>query len=536
MQKKHIFRNNKRLIGLGFALLIFMALFIYNHMQYTNVYIGYQDQIPSFIPTTPNQRQLLQSALNEPLEANHDVSRPSASEAVFTVELHHPFWGKAIYQVVSIDPSGVVILHDKSYYRAQNADFFYTQPYFDAVYNDQLMPSAAINHFTKAESLTLPASSASWQILKFDGNWYPVEVKTANQSQIISINRPDDQLFVTFDKIPDEVVLSYETAGTSALVIRNLHETDSGYMLPFSETDGVYHYHLTATWHDDTANFEGTVKYAFEIHYDRPTVFDFNHTTIEQGEPLIITTQYAEETELPTIEQSISDSTQVKFYQSASNYICYIPTNYDTSPGDYDILLDGKHYPVTVTARNFNIQHLIIDETVAQSTRNDAAYEEFDALFDPVRTRSSPKTLTSGDYILPATGRLSTEFGETRDVNGAMTTYRHSGLDIAAPNGTPVAATNSGNIVFSDFLTLTGNTIVIDHGAGIFSTYFHLSERLCQKGEFVEKGSIIGNVGSTGFSTGPHLHFILSFYDVNFEPGWLLFDDAVTYDNYKKLW
>jgi hypothetical protein len=535
MQRKNDFKLSKRIMATCFFLMILAALLIYNQTQYANVYIGYQELSPTFIPTTPDQRQQLQKALSERLETDNSSETPDSNNQ-FTVELHRPLFGKTVYQIVSIDASGVIICHDDVYHHAKDVNYFYTEPYFDAIYNDLQMPSASFEYFSETESVDLQATSANWQLLKFDGNWYPAEEKTTTQTQSIAVNNPDDLLSVTFDKKPDEVVLSYETASTSALVISSLHETASGYTLPISETDGTYHYHLTATWHDEASSFEGTAKYAFEIHCDRPAVFNIKQRSIEQGEPLIITTQYASEAELPTIEQTLSASSHIKFYQNASNFICYIPTNYDTKPGDYDILLNNTLYQVTVTARDFNVQHLMIDETVAQSTRNDAAYEEFDALFDPVRTVSSAQTLTSGNYILPVSGRLSTEFGETRDVNGSMTTYRHSGLDIAAPSGTPVAATNSGNIVFSGFLTLTGNTIVIDHGAGIFSTYFHLSERLCQQGESVEKGSIIGSVGSTGFSTGPHLHFILSFYDTNLEPGWLLFDDAVTYGNYKDLW
>ena len=117
--------------------------------------------------------------------------------------------------------------------------------------------------------------------------------------------------------------------------------------------------------------------------------------------------------------------------------------------------------------------------------------------------QSSDEDLTDGDYILPTTGRLSTEYGETRYVNGSPTSYRHSGLDIATPRGTPVYATNSGKVLLATPLILTGNTILIDHGQGIFSTYFHLNKLTVKEGEMVKNGDLIGEVGTTGFSTGP---------------------------------
>ena len=105
-----------------------------------------------------------------------------------------------------------------------------------------------------------------------------------------------------------------------------------------------------------------------------------------------------------------------------------------------------------------------------------------------------------------------------RYVNDSITSYRHSGLDIAIDRGTPIMATNSGVVNLAQQLILTGNTIVIDHGLGIFSTYFHMDSLNVENGQMVTKGDIIGTVGSTGFSTGPHLHWTMSYYRTNLDP------------------
>lgn len=104
-----------------------------------------------------------------------------------------------------------------------------------------------------------------------------------------------------------------------------------------------------------------------------------------------------------------------------------------------------------------------------------------------------------------------------RYVNDALTSYRHSGTDYAVPKGTPVKAPNNGRVNLSMFLTLTGNTVVIDHGLGLFSVYFHMDSLNVEKGQMVVKGDSIGTVGSTGFSTGPHLHYTTSIGKVNFD-------------------
>jgi murein DD-endopeptidase MepM/ murein hydrolase activator NlpD len=101
---------------------------------------------------------------------------------------------------------------------------------------------------------------------------------------------------------------------------------------------------------------------------------------------------------------------------------------------------------------------------------------------------------------------ISTPFGAKRIINGKRRSI-HWGTDFRAPKGTPVYAALSGKVVLAENLYFTGNTVVIDHGLGIHTLYAHLSEITVKEGQFVKAGQVIGKVGSTGRSTGPHLHF-----------------------------
>ena len=113
--------------------------------------------------------------------------------------------------------------------------------------------------------------------------------------------------------------------------------------------------------------------------------------------------------------------------------------------------------------------------------------------------------------------RISSPFGGRRFINGRPAGV-HKGVDFAAPKGTPVLATLSGKVVLAGYLPLTGNTVIIDHGWGLMSLYAHLSEIKVKYGQFVKQGQIIGKVGSTGRSTGPHLHFGIYLNDVAVDP------------------
>ncbi|MEW5934160.1 MAG: M23 family metallopeptidase, partial [Bacillota bacterium] len=82
-----------------------------------------------------------------------------------------------------------------------------------------------------------------------------------------------------------------------------------------------------------------------------------------------------------------------------------------------------------------------------------------------------------------------------------------AGVDLVAPAGTPVVATNAGRVVFTDRLHAAGLTVIVDHGLSLFSSYCHLSRIAVRTGDTVRKGQVVGWVGNTGFSTGPHLHW-----------------------------
>ncbi len=128
-------------------------------------------------------------------------------------------------------------------------------------------------------------------------------------------------------------------------------------------------------------------------------------------------------------------------------------------------------------------------------------------LLKKVLSQVTPKKFKSNKFLLPIKRiSISTPFGAKRILNGKKR-YIHWGVDLRARRGTPVRASLSGKVVLARELYYTGKTVIIDHGCGIHTLYAHLSKLLVKEGEFVKRGKVIGRVGSTGRSTGPHLHF-----------------------------
>lgn len=127
--------------------------------------------------------------------------------------------------------------------------------------------------------------------------------------------------------------------------------------------------------------------------------------------------------------------------------------------------------------------------------------------------------LWENEFILPLDNSVSTYFGLKR--KGKTYSYYHRGLDFSASKGTPVKAVNNGKVVLGEEkLNVYGNSLVIDHGQGITSCYFHLNKILKKTSDIVKKGEIIAEVGSTGWSTGPHLHMGIYLQGEAVDPLW----------------
>jgi hypothetical protein len=173
--------------------------------------------------------------------------------------------------------------------------------------------------------------------------------------------------------------------------------------------------------------------------------------------------------------------------------------------------------PLVVEKAAFPLQKLTLPEgEVTLSPKDEARAEREAALLRALWQRVSGK-LWEGRFLMPLDNSFSTAFGTRRLMNGTKK-GRHTGLDIRGHRGEPVLAANAGRVVLARELFFGGNTVVLDHGQGIYTIYMHLSAFKVAKGSVVRKGQVIGLVGSTGRSTGPHLHYGVKVNAVNTNP------------------
>ena len=153
------------------------------------------------------------------------------------------------------------------------------------------------------------------------------------------------------------------------------------------------------------------------------------------------------------------------------------------------------------------------DDKVFLSPEDEKRVNEENLKLKSIWKISSEKKWT-GKFIMPLENSLSTDFGVRRIINNRKTSI-HRGVDIRGKEGEEIKASNSGRVVLAEEFFYGGNTVVLDHGLQIYTAYMHLSRFNIKAGDMVEKGDIVGCVGSTGRSTGPHLHFGVKVQDTS---------------------
>jgi hypothetical protein len=202
--------------------------------------------------------------------------------------------------------------------------------------------------------------------------------------------------------------------------------------------------------------------------------------------------------------------------------------------------VDADHelgtYPVSITVRDRAGR--VVAELSASLAVFDTPYPveqiylepDQSALLDPaleqqeqatraaVYSEVTPERLWSGPFIFPVAGAISSPYGIGRSYNGGPVTSFHHGADFSVDEGTPVAAANDGRVAFVGALPIRGTSVIIDHGAGVFSAYHHLSGAAVAEGQRVSKGDLIGYSGASGLATGPHLHWEIIVRGVEVDP------------------
>lgn len=199
--------------------------------------------------------------------------------------------------------------------------------------------------------------------------------------------------------------------------------------------------------------------------------------------------------------------------------------------GEYEVAVHGApgnlvyRGSVEVLPRSFVQEDIPLSTTISELRRAADPRKREQALQMIALTNSFNRdsTFWTGSLSMPVeSDRRTSRYGDRRRfiyADGQEARSVHNGVDLAAPTGTPVYAPGAGRVVFAEERIVTGNSVVIEHYPGVYGLFYHLDRIDVAVGERVESGTTIGTVGSTGVSTGPHLHWEMRVGGVSVDPG-----------------
>ncbi len=227
---------------------------------------------------------------------------------------------------------------------------------------------------------------------------------------------------------------------------------------------------------------------------------------------------------------------ELHFAPAEDGYIALIGIDAFTEPGIYSIeladqTLGSVHFyqNIAIDSANYGIQSITIPAEKTDLLAPEIRRNE-DAFLATIYDVFEPEPSWTGIFTLPISNTVVTApYGDARSYNDGPIEIYHTGVDFSGGIGTKIFAPASGTVVISDTLTLRGNTLVINHGLGVMTGYYHLSNILVEEGEGVTTGQVIAEGGSTGLSTGPHLHWDLRIHNVTVDPIQWTIEDFLTF-------
>lgn len=231
---------------------------------------------------------------------------------------------------------------------------------------------------------------------------------------------------------------------------------------------------------------------------------------VVRGETSVLSLETAE---LATCSVAYLDKNEPCYRQDATHLFALLSLSPMVEAGEYTVALtvqsDGAELaftlPLLVTPGRFGYERIDVSGSLSQLTDATLMETERQAL-DAVADLRTQQRFWNAPLKFPVQAAISSYFGSRRSYGGSYNTY-HSGVDFRAGTGTPVLAPADGQVVLAQRLAVRGNSIMLDHGWGLVTGYWHLSAIEVAVGDWVTQGQVIGRVGNTGLSTGSHLHW-----------------------------
>ena len=413
-----------------------------------------------------------------------------------------------------------------AFYRDDEGNYFRiseeaASAFLSTEYANCLFPSAAQPVMSVGESTpsVLPQIQL-WKFLGYNDTYFDSAVQTSQEVPLCDVS---GGLQLNFDVEPDHVFVTMKDATGNTV-----HEDTASKIDPSLFADNaVYDVTVIAKWYEaeDRSNY-GEATYRFKANVLSPAVFYLNTTETEYGNFVVISAKNIVDVSQIRFESEPAIYFEPVFFEYGNYYHALVPFSmgceelndgaseykFRLSYGAVDQLLQ-----LNVSRRKVSKVYQKTSLTKINTYRNATTLAAFDeAMSEPFSGRVNDiYWLKNNMLTVPVFGRdVKVGYGLQIILENSKESYRHEGVNYKVSANDAVLACLPGKVVYVGETTLSGQTIVIDHGAGLKSLYAHMSSTAATVGDIVEQGQIIGIVGNTGFCDGRTLHFGLYVFDV----------------------
>ncbi len=381
--------------------------------------------------------------------------------------------------------------------------------FLDSGYAMSLYESAYVPVLTVANSEAILPDSADWSYKNYKGDFVKAQVTTAGEDKpSFSVSGAFD---VKFALSPDSCNVKI-TASDGTELFNDFLENIKTLSVSESTTAKV---EITAEWKaDSNREYYGKSSYSFDVTFSPAAVFYLNDSNVKPDDVIAFAAKNVTDASEITVECNPSLGSVPKFYGDGTyaHAVMAIPAN--TAAGDYTVKITYgsvvQEIVVKVTERAYGQTTRSVAAAIVSSCLSDEATAEFDTLVKRLAEQVvEEKLFDEGFGGIYYNGNLYPNFsasifyGQNVTIEGSNITYKANGLDYTAYYAdSEIPAANAGKVVFAGETAYTGKCVVIEHGLGLKTWYWNLSEISVKEGDMVEKHQTVGVSGNTGFFVG----------------------------------
>ena len=406
------------------------------------------------------------------------------------------------------DEAYYVDSHGRAYHiNADDANAFLSTKYARCLYDTTSFPTMNIS------GVAIAPTQGEWVYKSYSGDYIALDdIVTAPATEDVYMMK--GAFALNFDHEPDFCNVIISDGGT--VVFSDSYSNIANASLEGKTIDVL----VDAKWYEtDTEACYGSSTYSFKAKILYPAVFYLGETAVEPGEFVVISAKNVDDPSAITFTSEPDIGFKPTFFADGNYARALVPVGMDFE-GD-SVKFTCSYGEVTqdmtldIIDKTFGSSTLDISADIASQTRTETTLKLFNDTMAPIVAVTESTPLWDGLFLEgPESGLLRIGYGRYCTITGTGETYRHQGVDYLSSAGKSAYAVNNGKVAYAGFLDLTGYVVVIDHGLGLKSWYCHLGSPTVEAGDVVNKGDVVGYIGSTGFTATTTLHVGMSVYDV----------------------